>query len=129
MSTLSWRVIRFFAFLLCLLASLPPAAAQSWSNGYVRRRTITIDHTKVPNTDQINFPVLISGTYPYLATTSNGGNVTSANGYDIIFTSDLAGQNKLNFEQEGYNPSTGAVSYWVQIPTLSHSQDTVIYML
>ena len=27
-------------------------------NGYAYRRAITIDHTKVPNTDQLNFPVL-----------------------------------------------------------------------
>src|ERR1700730_636615 len=128
MSTLSWRVIRFFAFLLCLLASLPPVAAQSWSNGYVRRRTITIDHTKVPNTDQTNFPVLISGTYSYLATTSNGGNVTSANGYDIIFSSDSAGANTIAFERESYNPVTGAATFWVDIPALSHTTDPVIYM-
>jgi RHS repeat-associated protein len=99
-----------------------------WANGYSYQRAITISHANVPNTDQTNFPILFSGTYSYLASTSNAGNVTSANGYDIIFTSDPAGQNKLNFEQESYNPATGAVNYWVQIPTLSHSQDTVIYM-
>jgi hypothetical protein len=99
-----------------------------WSNGYSYRRTITIDHTKVPNTDQLNFPVLISGTYSFLATTGNGGNVTSANGYDIIFTSDSAGSTILNFEQEKYVATTGEVDYWVQIPTVSHSSDTVFYM-
>src|ERR1700736_7070434 len=103
-------------------------AAQSWSNGYVRRRTITIDHTKVPNTDQTNFPVLISGTYPYLATTANGGNVRSANGYDIIFTSDAAGTSNLTFERESYNPTTGTATFWVKIPTVSHTTDTAIYM-
>ena len=51
--------------------------------GYIHSRAITIDHTKVPNTDQSNFPVLISGTNSYLATTSNGGYVTNANGYDM----------------------------------------------
>jgi hypothetical protein len=56
--------------------------------GYAYRRTITIDHTKVPNTNESNFPVLISGTYSYLATVSTGGNVQNANGYDVIFTSD-----------------------------------------
>src|SRR6185503_17837001 len=37
-------------------------------NGYSYQRAITIDHTKVPNTDQTNFPMLISGVYSYLAT-------------------------------------------------------------
>jgi YD repeat-containing protein len=72
--------------------------------------------------------VLISGTYSYLATTGNGGNVTSSNGYDIMFTSDPAGTNILPFEQESYNASTGAVIYWVKVPTVSHTTDTVIYM-
>src|SRR5215475_11180601 len=105
-----------------------PVAAQSWSNGYAFRRAITIDHTKVPNSDQSNFPVLVSGTYSFLATTSNGGNVTSASGFDIIFTSDAAGTTILSFEQESYSGTTGAISYWVRVPTVSHTTDTVIYL-
>jgi RHS repeat-associated protein len=97
-------------------------------NGYLNRRTITIDHTKVPNTDQTNFPVLISGTYSYLATTSNGGNVQNANGYDVIFTSDSNCATKLAHEVETYTASNGAVNYWVKVATASHSTDTVIYM-
>src|SRR5208283_4210852 len=42
------------------------------TNNYSYRRAIVIDHTKVPNTDQANFPVLITGTYTYLATVANG---------------------------------------------------------
>lgn len=99
-----------------------------WSNGYSYQRPITISHTKVPNSDQSNFPVLISGTYSYLATTANGGNVTNANGYDILFSSDPYGLNVLPFEQESYNAATGVIIYWVQVPTLSHANDTVIYM-
>ena len=114
--------------LIWLGMSVSPASAQSWSNGYAFRRAITIDHTKVPNTDQANFPVLISGTYPYLAGTSSGGDVTSSSGYDIIFASDSAGTSLLPFERESYSGSTGAVNYWVKVPTLSHTTDTVIYM-
>src|SRR5712691_6304367 len=117
MRTLNWKSITTRAsFLLCSFVLSVPVAAQSWSNGYARRRAITIDHTKVPNTDQTNFPVLASGTYSYLATTANGGYVTNANGYDIMFTSDAAGTSTLAFEQENYNPSTGAVNYWVKVP-------------
>jgi uncharacterized repeat protein (TIGR01451 family) len=98
------------------------------SNGYAYRRAITIDHTKVPNTDQLNFPVLISGTYSYLATAANGGCVTNSNGYDIVFTSDAAGSSPLPYEREIYTASTGTVAFWVQVPDLSHTSDTVIYM-
>ena len=116
--------------LVCIWMALSaiPARAQSWSNGYAFQRAITIGHANVPNTDQTDFPVLISGTYSFLATTANGGDVTNASGYDIIFTSDSAGSNLLPFERESYSGSTGAVVFWVQVPSLSHTTDTVIYM-
>lgn len=96
--------------------------------GYNFRRTVTIDHTKVSNSDQTNFPAVFSGVYAYLATIANGGNVTNTNGYDIIFTSDSAGLTKLDFEIETYDPVTGTVNFWIRIPTLSTSVDTVIYL-
>jgi len=121
MRRVNWKPILITIFsLLAVLAGQIPAAAQSWSNGYAHRRTITVNHAKVPNTDQTSFPVLISGTYSYLATTGNGGDVTSSSGYDIIFASDAGGATPLTFERESYNSSTGAVNFWVNIPTLSH---------
>ncbi|MEK6336843.1 MAG: DUF2341 domain-containing protein [Acidobacteriota bacterium] len=99
-----------------------------WTNGYTYRRSVTIDHAKVPNSDQINFPLLISGTYSYLATVANGGNVQNANGYDIIFTSDSGCTTKLEHEVETYNAANGAVNYWVKVPTLSPTTDTSIYL-
>ena len=120
------RVPRIVPGLLLLTCSYQ--AYGQWPNGYTYSGTITLQHTQVANSDQANFPVLISGTYPDLATTANGGRVTNANGYDIIFTSDANGANKLNFERELYSPSTGQVVYWVQAPNLSHTTDTVIYV-
>jgi hypothetical protein len=110
------------------LLLVEPLALTAQVNGYSYQRTIVINHSLVASTDQSNFPVLISGAFPDLATVANGGHVQSAQGFDIIFTSDSAGQTRLPFEQEAYSPSTGAVNYWVQIPTLSHSADTIIYM-
>jgi hypothetical protein len=98
------------------------------TSGYGNHRAITINHANVPNTDQSNFPVLISGTYSYLANTANGGKLRNANGYDIVFSSDAAGMNLLSFEREKYVATTGEVEFWVKIPTLSHSADTTIYM-
>ncbi len=91
-------------------------------------RAIVIDHTKVPNTDRTNYPVLISGTYSYLASAANGGKVQSPSGYDIVFTSDCAGVSKLNHEIESYNPATGQFTAWVTLPTVSHTTDTVFYI-
>jgi hypothetical protein len=67
------------------------------------RRPILINHTKVPNTDQVNFAVPISGVYSFLANVANGGEVQNTNGYDIIFTSDCAGLQQLNHQIESYD--------------------------
>ena len=101
----------------------PPAA-----NDYSYRRAVVIDHTKVANSDQTNFPVLISGTYSYLANVANGGKVQNTNGYDIVFSSDCAGLQNLNHEIQSYNPATGAAALWVLIPNVSHTVDTVFYL-
>lgn len=101
------------------------------SGPWTGRKKITINHSMVSTvsgTNLTNFPVLISGTYSYLATTSNSGSVTSPNGFDVIFTSDSAGENPLNWEVDSYNGATGAVSYWVQVPTVSASLNSVFYM-
>ena len=113
-----------------LSAALSASQTQQFtSNSYGFFRTITIDHNKVPNTDQANFPFLFSVTDPAFATTANGGQVTSANGYDIIFSSDPSGAVKLDHELEKYNPATGEVTAWVRIPVLSHTTDTTLYVL
>ena len=97
-------------------------------SSYTYWRTVTIAHGQVPNTNQTNFPLLFNTTDPLLKTVANGGHVNNASGYDIIFTSDAAGTKKLNHEIEFYKGSTGQLIAWVQIPTLSHTADTVIYL-
>lgn len=95
---------------------------------YSYYRSITIDHTKCGSANSTDFPVLIYGTYTYLKTTGNGGNVTSSSGYDIAFYSDSGLTTQLKHETVSWNGSTGAVEYWVKVPTLSSSSDTVIYI-
>ena len=96
--------------------------------GFSFRRSITVDHTKVPNTDQTDFAVLVAGTYTYLKTYANGGKVMSASGYDIGFYSDSALTTPLNWEVESYAAASGAVVYWVKLASVSHTSDTVFYM-
>lgn len=95
---------------------------------YLYRRAVVIDHTKVPNSNLTNFPMLFAGTYSYLADEANGGKVKTANGYDIIFTSDPEGSTILNFQRLAWINTTGQVVFWISIPTLSTSVDTVIYL-
>jgi len=95
---------------------------------YGNQRTITIDHTKVGTSDSAGFPLLFSGTYSYLATVGNGGKVTNANGYDIVFTTDAACSTQIPWEIESYDPVAGKVNIWINVATLSHTADTLIYM-
>lgn len=97
----------------------------SWAKTY----KVVIDHTKVPNTDQVNFPVLFLETVADFATIINGGVVTSSSGYDIIAAADSSGVTLLNFDRAAWDATTGAVQLWVQIPNVSHTVDTVFYLL
>lgn len=111
---------------LCELAQ--GACPGSWSNGYTYCRSVTVDHTQVPNTDQTNFPVGIAVILATLATVGNGGHVQNASGFDIIFTSDNMGLSPMTWETVQYTATTGRVEYWVKVPTLSHTVDTVFYL-
>jgi len=91
------------------------------------RNAITIDHTKVSNTDQTDFPVLINSTNSDWRDTEHGGKVAQADGDDILFTSS-DGTTKLSHEIEKYDNTTGELVAWVKVPTLSASEDTVIYI-
>ena len=110
------------------VADTSTGGGSSGSAGYQYARSITIPHSLVPNTDQTNFPVLFTGTYSFLATTANGGQVQNPSGYDVVFTSDAAGTNELNWEVESYQATTGAATYWIQVRLLSHTAYTTIYM-
>jgi hypothetical protein len=97
----------------------------AWTNSVA----ITINHAKVPNTDQSNFPVLFTGTYAQLATVANGGAVTSSWGHDILFAADSAGASPLSFQRVAYRGGNGSIEAWIKIPTLSHTADTTLYIL
>jgi hypothetical protein len=113
------------------VASVPPP----WPNGYTYQGTFTVAAGQVPSA-QTNFPALISGTFSDFETTANGGKIVNsctqtvgnnatAVPCDLIFTSDAAGTSLLKWEFESYNAATGAVTIWVNVPSLTNG--TVIY--
>ena len=75
---------------------------------FAASRAVTIDATKVAG-DLVDFPFLFSGTYDYLATLVNGGQVRNANGYDIAWFADASLTTPLDFELESYVGATGEV--------------------
>ncbi|MBN1675835.1 MAG: DUF2341 domain-containing protein, partial [Kiritimatiellae bacterium] len=120
-----WRVVLCVAgSLLCLL----PAAEAAWKSGYGYRKSLTIDADAVSGTDDLtNFPALVSLTDADLATTNNGGHVTSADGYDILFTGQ-DGTTQLDHELERYTQASGELVAWVRVPILSGATDTALYL-
>ncbi|MBL8029796.1 MAG: DUF2341 domain-containing protein [Candidatus Doudnabacteria bacterium] len=107
-----------------------PASASSGGSvaGFAHYRTITIPAQSTNSADLSSFPVLISTTLNSLKTTSNGGSVTNANGYDIVFYSNSSLSSKLDYQVESYNSATGELNAWVRVPVVSRSAPTLIYM-
>ncbi len=81
------------------------AYGDTYEPSYTFARAVTIQNSQVSSTvDFLGFPILFSGTYSYLATTINGGDVENVNAYDIIFSTDVNGSTQLNHEIESYDP-------------------------
>ena len=92
-----------------------------------RQAIVTINHTLVGSSTHTDFPVLVTGTYDFLKSASNGGDVQHSSGYDICFSATDG--SVLAHEIEKYDPATGEIVVWVKVPTLSHTVDTVIHLL
>jgi hypothetical protein len=98
------------------------SATATWKDcTFTRRKSITIDKTKVVGTVS-NFPVLINFT-----SDSDLKANARTNGFDIFFTKD-DGTTKIPHQIEYYSPGTGGLTAWVKVDSLSSSANTSIYM-
>lgn len=96
--------------------------------GYSWRKLITVDYTKVSGSSaHADFPMLVSFTDTELKSVANGGNVESDDGYDLMFTSN-DGTTQLSFQIEEYDPTTGELLAWVNVPSLSPTSNTEVYL-
>ena len=80
--------------------------------------------------DLSSFPALISLSGDWLRTKANGGNIYSADGYDIVFRASDR-MTTLDHEIEKYDGSAegGSLIAWVKIPDLfAGNDDTTIYI-
>jgi len=91
-------------------------------------RAITIDHTKVPG-NLTDHPFLFNSIHLDLRTVGNGGHVTSALGYDIVFSPNPDGSSRYDHEIEKYDAATGEFIAHAKIPSISSSADTVFYIV
>ena len=112
--------------MLMLVLLVAFSAGNSHAAAWAHKKQITIDHTKVSGTENLNdFPVLISITDPDLAADAQDY------GDDICFTTnadETNPANRLSHEIEYFDGGTGKLVAWVKIPSLSGSSDTQFYM-
>lgn len=102
------------------------SSSSAFGGSYIRQ--LTIDHTKCGSVDLQNFPCLVSITDATLKDIAHGGHVQTSQGFDIAFYSDSGAGSPLFWDIDFYDPVAGTVIAFVNIPTLSHTADTVFYM-
>jgi len=92
-----------------------------WDADWTYNKKITIDYTKVDAT-LTNFPVLID-----LSSDDSLKAYAQSNGDDIAFIASNE-TTQLDHEIEYFNSTTGELQAWVEVPSVSSTTDTVIYM-
>ncbi|MEM0492581.1 MAG: DUF2341 domain-containing protein, partial [Candidatus Thermoplasmatota archaeon] len=97
------------------------SAAEWWDCNWSYYKMITISHSMVAS-DQYNYPVLI-----YRGGDSDLAARAQDDGDDLVFV-DSTHSVKLSHEIEYFNGSSGELVAWVNIPFLSSSSDTIIYL-
>lgn len=92
-----------------------------FNQGWIYRKKITINHTQVYG-DLTEFPILISVVDQGLRDNAQD------DGDDIIFMDNDGVGKQLAHEIEYFNGGTGALTAWVKLPTVSSTEDTILYM-
>jgi len=95
-----------------------------WYNlSWLYRVKVTVDNTKVPNTDQLNYPALITeANMP-----DEFWGLVKADGSDIVATSDDE-ETKLKRELVSIDTIGKKMELHVKVPTLSESVNTDVYI-
>lgn len=110
------------ATLILTLACLAPCANAAWYDSDWRyRKQITIDNNQV-DASLIAFPVLIN-----LAVDAELAANAQADGDDILFTSSDE-TTRIAHEIELFDAATGRLVAWVNVPSVSDTVDTDIYV-
>jgi len=105
-------------------SSAGSAGPASWYNtDFSYRRSFTFDGDLIATTTD-SFPFLATTTIADLKTTGNGGDVTNANGYDMVWV-DSDDTTALDFEVEKYDATTGEIVHWVEASAASSTNKTI----
>jgi len=133
---LSFVIFKTVAVFFCLgffvLLFPQKSFASVFPDSWSRRVAITIDYTKV-SSSTVNIPILITEVnLPSEIFDADGLYSADNGGGDIRFTADINGSTKLPIEVVSFvtnnNPALGTAEIWVNIPSLSASVNTTIYI-
>jgi hypothetical protein len=97
-----------------------PSQYNPFEFGWQYRKQITINHTYVAENLE-NFPVVIS-------TIDTDLNKAQVDGSDILFMDGPGVSSRLYHEIETFDQSSGEFVAFVNLPALSSTQDTVLYL-
>lgn len=126
-AAIAWTLLVILIVQLVLFVVLKPSQSNAaWYSGtggkWNYRKKLTIQANMVSgSSDLSSFAVLVNRKDPDLM-----GTVQST-GADILFTAS-DGTTKLDLDLEKFDPATGQVVAWIRIPTLSHTNNTDVYM-
>lgn len=96
--------------------------------GFSGRKAVLISPEILRGSDElINFPLFIELKADELKSTTNGGQVIQAKGYDIRFTKS-DGISILSSQIESYDPKTGELKAWLLIDTLSKTKGKDLFV-
>lgn len=116
------------------------SGAACGGNGFAHCRIVTFAAAQAGSSDSTNWPGLISFTEADWATTAHSGvvnNTVTQSGAgaaitipaDWIITTNTGCTTQVaGWEFELYNATTGQVIAWTNVPTLSHTTDTKVYV-
>ncbi|MFA5103173.1 MAG: DUF2341 domain-containing protein, partial [Candidatus Thermoplasmatota archaeon] len=98
------------------------APPEWWNSGWLYRKRIVIDHTKVA-ADLSNYPLLIQ-----LEADGDLAAHAQGDGDDIVFTDYSTYGVRLDHEIEVFDSADGRLVAWVNVPFVSSSEDTFLFL-
>jgi len=125
-----WRLTRRAAvpalviavFAIGALRHIFQAEGAGWYDAAWENRQLITINSSITDSDLTGFPVLVAVT-----TTNPIFGTAHGTGTDILFT-DSDGTTLLDYEIERYDDAVNELFAWVQVPTLSSSVNTEVYM-
>ena len=114
--------------LILLMVGGGQAFAQSWMPGFNFRKRISINKDQVSGSvNLLNFPVLISITdadLRYVKGQCHSNKLSSEAALDISFATVASPAVALKFQLDSYDPVSGKLNCWVNIPVLTAAGNT-----